>query len=209
MWHLVRCEVSESQVHSHWGTHGWNHCHVLLKSCCSYLWCRMSSLSANKKTHGCVICNNEYAFGVCIEMEWVWVTMTNSSKWSWSKCLLLSCDEFFCTLLVKSIGVLQFSVSLLSVLMVHHQHCMNTKTSNVDKCVFVLKICVSPFFPSEFFHDSHSLLIITFTKRTHHNMNLHTFTYRSYTNAISFTKSKQQKCLSNEKVAHDGFTNHW
>ena len=70
------------------------------------------------------------------------------------------------------------------------------------------KLCVT-FFPSEFFCDSHSLLIITFTKRTHHNMNLHTFTYRSYTNAISFTKSKQQKCLSNEKVAHDGFTNHW
>ena len=100
---------------------------------------------------GCVICNNEYAFGVCIEMEWVWVTMTNSSKWSWSKCLLLSCDEFFCTLLVKSLGVLQFSVSLLSVLMVHHQHCMNTKTSNVDKCVFVLKNCVSHFFLLSFF----------------------------------------------------------
>ena len=86
-----------------------------------------------------MICNDEYAFGVCIEMEWVWVTMTNSSKWSWSKCLLLSCDEFFCTLLVKSIGVLQFSVSLLSVLMAHHQHCINTKTSNVDKCVCVFK----------------------------------------------------------------------
>ena len=140
MWHLVRCVVSESQVHSHWGTHGWNHCHVSLKMCCSYLWCKMSSLSANKKTHGCVICNNEYTFGVCIEMEWVWVTMTNSSKWSWPKCLLLmSCDEFFCTLLVKSIGVLQFSVSLLSALMAHYQHCINTKTSNGDKCVCVFK----------------------------------------------------------------------
>ena len=82
---LSRCVVSESQVHAHWGTYGCNHCHVSLKICCSYLWCRMSSHSANTIIHGRVICNNEYAFGVCIEMEWLWVTMTNSSNWWWQK----------------------------------------------------------------------------------------------------------------------------
>ena len=85
MWYLVRCVVSESQVHAHWGTHGWSHCHVSLRMCCSYLWCRMSSPSANTRIHGRVICNNEKAFGVCIEMEWLWVTMTNSSNWCWQK----------------------------------------------------------------------------------------------------------------------------
>ena len=45
----------------------------------------------------------------------------------------------------------RFSVSLMSVLMVHRQHCNNTKTSNNDKCVWVFFLCVSYFFPSSFF----------------------------------------------------------
>ena len=121
-------------------------------------------------------------------IELWWILLYTAGKKHW--CVAVLCVSFECV---------DGTPSTL------HEH-KNLKWWQMCLCVLN---CVSHFFLLSFFHDSHSLLIITFTKRTHHNMNLHTFTYRSYTNAISFTKSKQQKCLSNEKVAHDGFTNHW
>ena len=103
--------------------------------------------------------------------------------------LWASCEVFFCTPPVKTLMCCSCSVSILSVLMTHHQHCNNTKTSNVDNCV-CLNLCVTFSFWG--FHDNHSSLLITFTNWTCYIMNLHTFTYHSHTNTISFTTNNSR-----------------
>ena len=124
------------------------------------------------------------------------------------KLVLHDLRGIFLYLSSKDIDVLQLSVFLSSVLMVHHQHC------NIKKKTFLTNVfmCVhfrSSFFPSGFFSHGHcSSPIITFTKLTCYNMYLRIFTHHTHTNALSFTPNQQQKNLSNKRVAHVGFTKH-
>ena len=175
--------------------------------CCSFLWCRMSSPSSNTKMHGCVIHYEEYAFRVSIEMEWLWVTMTNTSDWRWQKVFEQLVRYSFVPQSQRRRCVTVLCVSFVCVDGAPLTLRSHKTLKCWQMCLCVFKLCVT-FFPLGLFLDHCSSFFITLNKQTCYSMISLTLTYHQHTITISFTPNQRQKCSSNEKVAHDGFKHH-